>query len=205
MRWARWAGRRRSGGRAPPGRARRQGAAAQGAGGERGCRREPGRAGLPALPRFLSGEHLRRHALPIRGSRRRWTQLAARGAALAICTNKRERLTHALLDALGWRGRFAASSRRHARRDEARSAPPPSRRSPAPAAGGPRSSAIRSPTPTPPGPRACRSSRSSFGYSDRPAAQFGADAVIDRYEELVPALERLALRPKSRADPPPQG
>ena len=34
--------------------------------------------------------------------------LAARGVKLAICTNKPERLTHLLVDALGWSGRFAA-------------------------------------------------------------------------------------------------
>jgi phosphoglycolate phosphatase len=32
----------------------------------------------------------------------------------------------------------------------------------------------------------------SFGYLDRPVAALGADAVIDRYDELIPALERLA-------------
>jgi phosphoglycolate phosphatase len=31
----------------------------------------------------------------------------------------------------------------------------------------------------------------SFGYNDRPADQLGADAVIDHYRELVPALESL--------------
>jgi phosphoglycolate phosphatase-like HAD superfamily hydrolase len=30
-----------------------------------------------------------------------------------------------------------------------------------------------------------------FGFSDRPAEQLGADAVIHRHGELVPALERL--------------
>jgi phosphoglycolate phosphatase len=34
--------------------------------------------------------------------------LAERGVKLAICTNKLERLTHLLIDALGWTGRFAA-------------------------------------------------------------------------------------------------
>ena len=31
----------------------------------------------------------------------------------------------------------------------------------------------------------------SFGYNDMPADELGADAVIDRYEQLIPALERL--------------
>jgi phosphoglycolate phosphatase len=32
----------------------------------------------------------------------------------------------------------------------------------------------------------------SFGFSDRPVAQFGADAVIDHYSELIPALRQLS-------------
>ena len=35
----------------------------------------------------------------------------------------------------------------------------------------------------------------SFGFSDRPAAELGADAVIDHYDDLLPALRRLARRP----------
>ena len=31
----------------------------------------------------------------------------------------------------------------------------------------------------------------SFGYNDLPAHELGADAVIDRYEDLIPVLEKL--------------
>jgi phosphoglycolate phosphatase len=31
----------------------------------------------------------------------------------------------------------------------------------------------------------------SFGFRDRPVEALGADAVIDRYEELIPALRAL--------------
>jgi phosphoglycolate phosphatase len=31
----------------------------------------------------------------------------------------------------------------------------------------------------------------SFGFSDRPVGELGADAVIDSYDEMVPALRRL--------------
>jgi phosphoglycolate phosphatase len=31
----------------------------------------------------------------------------------------------------------------------------------------------------------------SFGYNDVPVAELGADAVIDHYDELVPALAAL--------------
>ena len=34
----------------------------------------------------------------------------------------------------------------------------------------------------------------SFGFSDRPADQLGADRLIDHFDELVPALEGLPAR-----------
>ncbi len=34
----------------------------------------------------------------------------------------------------------------------------------------------------------------SFGFLDRPVGELGADAIIDDYAELVPTLERLAAR-----------
>lgn len=35
----------------------------------------------------------------------------------------------------------------------------------------------------------------TFGYTDTPVGELGADAVIDRFDALVPALERLLGRP----------
>ena len=35
----------------------------------------------------------------------------------------------------------------------------------------------------------------SFGYNDLPADRLGADAVVDHYDELIPALERLSRCP----------
>ena len=121
--------------------------------------------------------------------------LAARGVKLAICTNKPERLTHLLVDALGWRGRFAAIV-------------------------GADTLAVRKPDPLPlleaiaraggakDGRRAAfvgdsitdaETARAagvpfvavSFGFSDRPVEALGADAVIDDYAELIEVLERL--------------
>jgi len=117
--------------------------------------------------------------------------LAARGATLAICTNKPERLTHLLIDAFGWTGRFAAIV-------------------------GADTLAVRKPLPLPlleaiaraGGGRAAfvgdsivdaETARAagvpfvavSFGFSDRPVDQLGADAVIDSYADLVGTLERL--------------
>ena len=120
--------------------------------------------------------------------------LAAGGVRLAICTNKAERITGLLLDALGWTGRFAA------------------------VVGGD-TLAVRKPDPRPlletiaraGGGRAAYVGDSifdaetaraaglpfvavSFGFSDRPVSALGADSVIDRFEELVPALDRLGSR-----------
>jgi len=117
--------------------------------------------------------------------------LAARGATLAICTNKPERLSHLLIDAFGWAGRFAAIV-------------------------GADTLAVRKPLPLPlleaiaraGGGRAAFVGDSivdadtaraagvpfvavSFGFSDRPVDQLGADAVIDSYADLVGTLERL--------------
>jgi phosphoglycolate phosphatase len=117
--------------------------------------------------------------------------LAARGVKLAICTNKPERLTHLLIDALGWTGRFAAIV-------------------------GADTLAVRKPLPLPlleaiaraGGGRAAFVGDSitdadtaraagvpfvavSFGFSDRPVEQLGADAVIDSFADLVGVLERL--------------
>lgn len=118
-------------------------------------------------------------------------RLAADGARLAVCTNKLESLTHLLLDALGWTSRFDA------------------------VVGGD-TLAVRKPDPAPlveaiaraRGGRAAFVGDSitdadtaraagvpflavSFGFSDRPATQLGADAVIDHFDDLPAAL--LAL------------
>ena len=117
--------------------------------------------------------------------------LAARGVRLAVCTNKPERLTHLLLDALGWRDRFAAIV-------------------------GADTLAVRKPDPLPLQEAIIRAGGGhaayvgdsitdaetaraasvpfvavSFGFSDRPVEALGADAVIDSYAELIGTLEKL--------------
>jgi phosphoglycolate phosphatase len=117
--------------------------------------------------------------------------LAARGIKLAICTNKPERLTRLLLEALGWTGRFAAivgADTLPLRKPD----PLPLREAIARAGGGRAAyvgdSIIDAET-------ACAAGipfvAVSFGFSDRPIEALGADAVIDNYEQLVATLERL--------------
>ena len=125
--------------------------------------------------------------------------LAGRGVALAICTNKPERLTHLLVDALGWSGRFASivgADTLAVRKPDpaplheaiARACPEQSRR-----AGGGRAVFVGDSITDADTARAAGVPflAVSFGFSDRPVAQLGADAVIDSYAELIPALARL--------------
>ncbi|HMG46319.1 MAG TPA: HAD family hydrolase [Allosphingosinicella sp.] len=121
--------------------------------------------------------------------------LAERGARLAICTNKPERLTHLLVDALGWTGRFAAiigADTLPVRKPD----PRPLREAIARAGGG-RAAFVGDSITDAETARAAAIPfvAVSFGFSDRPVEELGADAVIDDYAELIPALERLSASP----------
>lgn len=117
--------------------------------------------------------------------------LRARGARLAICTNKIERLTHLLVDAIGWSGRFDAIV--------GGDTLPVRKPDPAPLheairrAGGGRAVFVGDSIIDADTARAARLPfvAVSFGFSDRPVEALGADAVIDRYADLVVALEGL--------------
>jgi len=117
--------------------------------------------------------------------------LAERGARLAICTNKPEVLTLRLLDALGWSERFDAlvcGDSLPWRKPDPRMLEETRAR-----AGGGRmafvgDSMIDAETALAAGVPFVAV---SFGFSDRPAAQIGADAVIDDFSELVEALQKL--------------
>jgi phosphoglycolate phosphatase len=117
--------------------------------------------------------------------------LAEQGLALAICTNKPERLTHQLVSALGWNGRFQSIV--------GGDTLPVRKPDPAPLfeairrAGGGRAAFVGDSITDADTARAAGLPfvAVSFGFSDRPVEQLGADAVIHSYEELVPALTRL--------------
>ena len=118
--------------------------------------------------------------------------LAARGVALAICTNKPERTTSLLLAALGWTGRFAAivgGDTLPWRKPD----PRPLLETVARAGGG-RAAYVGDSIFDAETARAAGLPfvAVSFGFRDRPVEALGADAVIDSYEELIPALTWLA-------------
>lgn len=117
--------------------------------------------------------------------------LAARGAKLAICTNKPERLTHLLLEALGWTGRFAAIV--GADTLSVRKPDPLPLRTAIARAGGGRGAFVGDSVTDAETARAAGVPfvAVSFGFSDRPVEALGADAVIDDYDALIGALERL--------------
>ena len=131
--------------------------------------------------------------------------LAARGVGLALCTNKPERLTHLLLEALGWSGRFACvvgGDTLPVRKPD----PSPLRAAIAGAGGGPSVFIGDSITDA----ETARAAgvpfvAVSFGFSDRPVEALGAAAVIDSFDDLLPALGRLFAtdEPDICKSPPP--
>lgn len=129
--------------------------------------------------------------LPFPGVGHALDGLAAAGARLAICTNKPERLTSLLLDALGWTERFAATvcgDTFAVRKPD----PLPLRETIARAGGGRAAFVGDSPIDA----ETARAAdlpfvAVSFGFRDVPVAALGADAVIDSYEDLIPALRGL--------------
>jgi phosphoglycolate phosphatase len=138
-------------------------------------------------------DHIADGSRPYPGVEAALSALAVAGSRLAICTNKPFALSKALVSALGWDGRFAANLGFD-------SVPAPK---PDPghlfaaiaAAGGDPATTVfigDSITDT----TTARAAgipviAVSFGFSDRPVADLGADLVIDHYDQLLPALRRL--------------
>lgn len=139
--------------------------------------------------------HIADHTRPYPGCLAALDALAARGCRLAVVTNKFEHLALSLLDQLGMRDRFASVI--------GGDTLGPGRGKPAPdmihetieRCGGDGRFAMIGDSSF--DVRAAKAAGKpcvalSFGYNDAPAETLGADAVIDHYDELVPALERLS-------------
>ena len=125
-------------------------------------------------------------------SSRRWTISPRAGSGSPSAPTSPTRLTHALLDALGWTDRFAAVVAGDSfpyRKPDPRLLHETIAR-----AGGGRAayvgdSIIDAETAQAAG---IPFVAVSFGFSDRPASELGADAVIDDYADLIAALRSLA-------------
>jgi phosphoglycolate phosphatase len=156
------------------------------------------------FPHFLDfyGDNICVRTRPYEGLLPALDELASRGIALAVCTNKFEWLTRRLFEALGWSDRFQAvigGDTVGVRKPD----PAPLREAIARAGGG-RAAFVGDSITDADTARAAGVPliAVSFGFSDRPADQLGAETVIDHYSELLLALTRLGpvrARPAERA------
>ena len=135
--------------------------------------------------------HIADHSTAYDGVDAALDALDALGVKLAICTNKLEALTLDLVEALGWRGRFAAIV--------GGDTLPQRKPDPAPIheairrAGGGRAAFVGDSISDTDAARAAGVPcvALTFGFSDRPADQLGATALIDHWDQLLPTLERI--------------
>jgi len=145
------------------------------------------------FPIFI--DHYRAHiadgSRPFPGLEAALDRLTAEGVALAICTNKMESLSRQLIDTIGWQSRFAAligGDTLPVRKPD----PAPLFEAVARSGGGRAAFVGDSITDTLTGQNAkIPTVAVTFGFSDRPHDQLGADRLIDHYDELVGALEAL--------------
>ncbi|WP_380876940.1 phosphoglycolate phosphatase, bacterial [Sphingomonas sp. DBB INV C78] len=146
--------------------------------------------GFPIFLEYYEA-HIADHTRPFEGLEAALDQLAARGVKLAVCTNKLEGLSRELIDTLGWNHRFVSlvgGDTLPVRKPD----PAPLFEAIARAGGGRAAFVGDSITDTDTARAAgipCVAV--TFGFSDRPANQLGADALIDHFDDLIPALERL--------------
>lgn len=136
--------------------------------------------------------HIADGTRPFEGLETALDTLAARGVKLAVCTNKLEALGRQVIAALGWNDRFVAII--------GGDTLPVRKPDPAPLleaiarAGGGRAAFVGDSITDTDTARAARIPcvAVTFGFSDRPADQLGADVLIDHFDALIPALESLA-------------
>lgn len=166
---------------------------------ERGLARSGGgdeAAVARALPVFLDhyAAHIADGTRPYPGAAAALDRLAARGATLAICTNKPVALSAALVAALGWSGRFAANLGGDSL--AVRKPDPAHLLATIAAAGGdPATTVFVGDTAV--DVAAARAAGvpvivCAFGFADRPAAELGGDAVIADFAGLDAALAAVA-------------
>ncbi len=148
------------------------------------------------LPVFLAhyGANIAVHSRPYAGAEATLDRLAARGFRLAICTNKPEALARSLLSALGWTTRFDALLGADSRPWRK---PDPRHLFDTMAAAGGTSAVHVGDSIT--DARAAQAAGMplvlmTHGYSVEPVATLGADALIDGFDGLEAAIERIQGR-----------
>ncbi len=149
-----------------------------------------------AYPRYLhfSASNICCGTTPYEGAEAALDGLAAAGVSLALCTNKPARLTALLVDALGWKDRFASvvsGDSLPTRKPD----PEMLHEAIARAGGGPAAfvgdTIVDADTARAAGVPFVAV---SFGFSDRPVEALGADLAIDAFAQLTAALDHLAER-----------
>lgn len=158
-----------------------------------GCSDEEFRQLYKAMLAYY-GDHLSVHSRPFDGALAALDTLAARGVKLAVVTNKFESFAERLLGDLGIRDRFAVLI--------GGDTLGPGRSKPAPdpilemvaRCGGGRAAFVGDSIYDIEAAKAAGvpSIAVAFGFLLGPVADLGADAVIDRYDQLIPMLERLS-------------
>jgi phosphoglycolate phosphatase len=145
------------------------------------------------FPIFLDyyGEHICDGSTKFPGLERALDELSAMGVKLAVCTNKLEWLSRRFLDAIGWKDRFDAlvgGDTVGVRKPD----PAPLLEAIARCGGGRAAFVGDSITDTTTGRNASIPTVAvTFGFSDRPATELGADRLIDHFDALIPALRSL--------------
>lgn len=146
--------------------------------------------GFPVFLDYYTG-HIADHSRAFPGVDAALALLESHGVQLAICTNKLESLAIELVDALGWAGRFAAivgGDTLPVRKPD----PAPLFEAIARTGGGRAAFVGDSITDTDTARAAALPSIAvTFGFRDRPAEDLGATALIDHFDQLVPALLKL--------------
>lgn len=139
-------------------------------------------------------ENIAEASRPYPGVEASLDRFAAEGFILAVCTNKPEALSVKLLDALGLTGRFAAICGGDT--FPVRKPDPAHITGTIDRAGGDRRRAVMvgdSINDIAAAKNAAIPAVAvTFGYSDRPVAELGADVVVDRFDAVYEAVARLA-------------
>ncbi len=146
-----------------------------------------------AFARFLAiyGEAICTETRPFEGAADMLDDLAARGVKTALCTNKPEALTHDLLAGLGWSDRFAAVVGGDTL--PVRKPDPGPLREAITRAGGRRPVFVGDSLTDADTARAAGVPfvAATFGYCEGPVEALGADAIVTRFGDLLPALRTL--------------